>query len=287
MNSRKRQALLVIGAVMGVAIFAGWAGDGLKGDKIFDWLFVTCGWQYTDGWRIVLSLVFLALAFIAAWYGSRTIEDMFELDIKVDQGKNQRSARMLVFIVSPANGFSVTREGEEIIISKGGIKLALTGRLQEDIDNIAKANMFINWQQQMRGLMEHLRFEEVRLEKIVYVGSQDKDGGEDGSFRQIENIHLLLSQYLPAGTVYEKHCVNFLSFSKLRETLHEILAKACRDGFDDKDIVLDITGGTKTSSIAGADATLEGRVPFQYVDTGSPEVYVYQVVGKSKASSSI
>ena len=48
--------------------------------------------------------------------------------------------------------------------------------------------------------------------------------------------------------------------------------------FTDKDIVIDVTGGTTMASIAGSSSTLNTRVTFQYVQTNPPhEVYAYDV----------
>ena len=51
-----------------------------------------------------------------------------------------------------------------------------------------------------------------------------------------------------------------------------------KEKFTDKDIVIDVTGGNITASIAGASSTLSTGITFQYVQTNSPhEVYAYDV----------
>jgi hypothetical protein len=48
---------------------------------------------------------------------------------------------------------------------------------------------------------------------------------------------------------------------------------------NERDIIIDVTGGFKTTSIAGASITFNSQVTFQYVQTLPPnEVYAYDVV---------
>jgi hypothetical protein len=50
----------------------------------------------------------------------------------------------------------------------------------------------------------------------------------------------------------------------------------------EQDIIIDVTGGVKTASIAGASITFNTQVTFQYVQTFPPyEVYAYDVVYQS------
>ena len=47
----------------------------------------------------------------------------------------------------------------------------------------------------------------------------------------------------------------------------------------ERDIMIDVTGGIKTASIAGASITFNSQVMFQYVQTQPPyEVYAYDVL---------
>lgn len=65
---------------------------------------------------------------------------------------------------------------------------------------------------------------------------------------------------------------------KLRE--YEVEEK-----ISEEDIIIDVTGGQKTTSIAGALVTLNSQVTFQYVQTNEPyNVVAYDVVIQSPVS---
>ncbi len=52
---------------------------------------------------------------------------------------------------------------------------------------------------------------------------------------------------------------------------------------DEEDIIIDVTGGQKTTSIAGAVITLNSQVSFQYVQTNEPyKIMAYDVMIHSR-----
>jgi hypothetical protein len=64
------------------------------------------------------------------------------------------------------------------------------------------------------------------------------------------------------------------------------LEKLIQAGFNEQDIVIDITGGQKTTSIAGAVVTFNSQVTFQYVQTDDPyDVLIYDVVVRMPVSA--
>ncbi|MBI5780573.1 MAG: hypothetical protein HZA65_02745 [Rhodocyclales bacterium] len=55
--------------------------------------------------------------------------------------------------------------------------------------------------------------------------------------------------------------------------LNDLVNEAKEDGYQEKDIMIDITGGQKTASVAGALVTLHhSELEFQYVGTNAPYV---------------
>jgi hypothetical protein len=61
--------------------------------------------------------------------------------------------------------------------------------------------------------------------------------------------------------------------------LRQVIEAAKNEHLADRDIMIDVTGGQKTASIAGASVTLNNDVVFQYVQTGGdpPEVFAYDL----------
>ena len=65
----------------------------------------------------------------------------------------------------------------------------------------------------------------------------------------------------------------------LDETLRDLLAREDSDGRGLHTLCVDITGGQKPASIAGAIATLDNRVTIQYVQTGgAKQAHTYDLV---------
>ena len=81
--------------------------------------------------------------------------------------------------------------------------------------------------------------------------------------------------------------VEFEDFNALHRCLRGIISQEKKDAdLKDEDIVIDVTGGQKTTSIAGATITFNTRVTFQYVQTRHPfEVYAYDVIHLSHQSA--
>jgi hypothetical protein len=60
--------------------------------------------------------------------------------------------------------------------------------------------------------------------------------------------------------------------------LQEAVSVCEKEGYDEDDIIIDVTGGFKTASIAGAMVTLNRHVCFQYVGTVPPfNCWVYNI----------
>ena len=73
--------------------------------------------------------------------------------------------------------------------------------------------------------------------------------------------------------------MDFEDFNELVQCLREIIKSEKERGFEDEDIVIDVTGGFKTTSIAGSSITFNTNVTFQYVRTLEPKkVYAYDIV---------
>ena len=183
------------------------------------------------------------------------------------------------------------------MVTDGGKSASLSGgweRLPDDIEGITTSKIFWNWQQPLRALRGM-----HQLETIYLIGSPDAAGyqplGLDETGEPLENsagfkqtpgsgkgshtylrlCQRLLEGYLPVGdgiprAVIPWHVpVDFESFNDLTKELRNIL-RPLREKLSPRQILVDVTGGQKVTSIAGAVLTLNNELRFQYVQTNEP-----------------
>jgi hypothetical protein len=180
----------------------------------------------------------------------------------------------LILIVSPSNRRLETSSFPlRVPLDRGEITLQGES-LEKDLAALDQARGMgtWNWQQLLRAVRAH----QYHLVRLQLVGST----GEDGSHRELESCASILRQYLPNTEVIPAQAaIDFTNFNELTEGIAAIVREEKRRGVAEDDIVIDVTGGFKTASIAGAMVTLSGRVKFQYVETGKyGRIYLYQVV---------
>jgi len=164
------------------------------------------------------------------------------------------------------------------------------------------------WQQMLRALIPH----EPQLKSVWLVGSR----GDKGSFRQLPKCRSFLQALLgPEVSVFiegrdlvsakfteemarklHNQAVDFEDFHEIKERLDALLHRIESKPYshDASDIVIDVTGGQKTTSIAAATLTLKSDVVFQYVQTdgkasvsaedptGGNEVLIYDAIWVEK-----
>lgn len=97
----------------------------------------------------------------------------------------------------------------------------------------------------------------------------------------------VVKQLYPALTVKEV-AVGGMDFERIDEVFNNIelfYAQAAHVGCKEQDILVDITGGQKTNSIAAAVATLLSGRQFQYISTGTKDVMAYDVRYIEKSES--
>jgi len=174
------------------------------------------------------------------------------------------------------------------IVQNGATVVTLSGNLKNDIDNLEKAKSMSpplrwNWQQLLRALVPHID----SLKSVYLLGSPEPGG----SYRWLDAAEEIIKMYKNNVEVKRyKNPVDFEDFDELLKIIINCIECLREEGIKDKDIIIDITGGTKTASIAGAIATLNTRVTFQYVSTnpdpktGEYTVWAYDVAVQSPIS---
>lgn len=166
--------------------------------------------------------------------------------------------------------------------------------LESDIKKLNELDEFDrwNWQQVMRAVNRH----KSELKTVVLIGSKDNKNmrGETrkGSWHFRDDAERLIGHYLvdvEIRKVEEK--IDFQDFKAMSSCLKKQIDWLKKQGYSDDDIIIDVTGGQVTTSIAGAAVTMRSQgLTFQYVTTnpGSDDkenVLAYNVRVVSPASS--
>ena len=271
-----------------ILVSGSWVADGLKGEVLFGewkWARSLAGWS---GWSAVpevfgrlvgwidFQLVGLFVA-VSCFVGTSFWLYSYRRDFAQVRTLSQspctphRSLILLVSIPRPVPEC----HGDAVRVPDGRDgHVPLDGPLDDDIERFTVHGVRWNWQQLLRGIKPHL----PGLERVWLVGSGPAG---TGSFKHLTMCDTVLRKYLSSDTAVMRHpdAVNFEDFNGLSRCLRQIIRKEQEEGMREEDIVVDITGGQKTTSIAGAGITLSTEVTFQYVQTGAPfEVYAYDVV---------
>lgn len=194
--------------------------------------------------------------------------------------------KVLIMLVSPPN-IEASLNGESLTIpGRNGTEqtITFTNDLPAMIELLSEKGIHWNWQQNMRSLAVHSK----GVEQVVLLGSCNAPGGKpNGSVNRLEEITRLLTRFVPRARFHdnrEEPC-DFNKMEHLRHTIVHWVEEMEGLGYRQEDIIVDVTGGTKTASIAAALATLTlGGVEFQYIPERGQVAQAYNVVVTSQAN---
>ncbi|MHB1592310.1 MAG: hypothetical protein ACYCTW_12395 [Sulfuricella sp.] len=141
----------------------------------------------------------------------------------------------------------------------------LSGDLDKDILAFTTAQWRWPGQQFLRALRPHVLAEADKLDHLVLIGSP----GSRGSYGSLDAAKQLALLYAETATVHlHPEAIGFEDIEAMQQTFDWWINFFREKGIAEKDIILDATGGQKTTSIAAALTTLRWeRVEFQYVQT--------------------
>jgi len=203
-------------------------------------------------------------------------------------GKDAGQRKHLVLFLS-----NLKKELEEI----GGIpeKITLSNNINNDIKNIeslkqGKPSVFWTWEMPLRAIRHHLG----RLESVTLICSRESirqaslfvsickkyDNFNDLGFflfsgREDRDGLLPLTDSLD---IRDYKGFNFENFDELSTAMWDLINEFKKKGYPEKEIMIDITGGQKPTSITGAAITFNREIEAQYVQTNTPwEVRGYDV----------
>jgi hypothetical protein len=257
-----------------------WISDGLKGDCLFlyIWNMNSCGFGET----IPSILVSLAIFIVSTWFLVTEGQKLFYINL--NQVSEIKPHPVLIIAVSTLNT-KLIKKSDGIYIYMNDQKRLLTffrkkyiklsNSIDKDIEAFNAHNFKANTQQLLRAVRPHLK--NNTLKKVFLIGST----GENGSYQMLKDVECLLHHYDPTLVFpcKDKSGIRFDDVDALRDR-YEMLVQEAKKNYAEDDIILDVTGGQKTASIAAAMTTFRYRkLKFQYVDTGGNNaVRAYNIV---------
>lgn len=275
-NSYVKITLLTLAAISS----SSWISDGLKGDCLFLYIWNINSCEF--GETIPSVLISLAIFIVSTWFLVTEGQKLFYINLK--QVSEIKPHSVLIMAVSTLNT-NLVKKNDGIYIymndQKGFLTffrkkhIKLSNDIDKDIEAFNTQNFKANTQQLLRAVRPHLKNNTLR--KVYLIGST----GENGSYQMLKDVECLLHHYNPELNVpyKDKSGICFDDVDALRNR-YEILVQEAKKRYPEDDIILDVTGGQKTASIAAAMTTFRYRkLKFQYVDTGGNNtVKAYNIV---------
>ncbi len=268
-----------IAAALSTLITGSWTADGLKGEALFsDWIPIFKEYQILV---IIVTLLLFIASFLLLYKHKADFLGVRELSHQLCEPHEG----LILLLTDPNSSPPDTKL--PWTITKGDITVKVKGKsLDEDINELEKLKSknpynYWNWQQILRGLQPH----QSSLKQVYLIGS-------DKSSNYYERAEKLIKSYfigrdIPVQKLEQP--VNFEDFSKMVWSIKKAVDIFKKSGIKEGDIIIDVTGGQKTASIAAAAVTLNSEVTFQYVQTagrdGKYEVLAYDVIVRSSVSA--
>lgn len=247
----------IISAMMTI-ILSHFAAGAIEGSFIIKWYF----WPWLNYPLTVISLLSLFLLSFLWFYENRsTFQSIQVLDTSFITPH-----RCLILLVSgpnkpPPDTFPWTLSDDKN--NQATIGATTPSLLLNDIKELNKI-VYWNWQQILRGLYPHRE----SLEKVILIGSTDDSQKGRGSYKYLGQAKMLIDRYFPNMDIKPlKKAIDFEDFHSLISCIRKEIEKL-KDKFSEDDIIIDVTGGQKTTSIAAASVTMVNhKLKFQYVKT--------------------
>jgi hypothetical protein len=273
MPKLKKIPLVGIIALLSTIVTGSWVADGLKGEALFsEWFPILREWK-------LLAILGALTLFIISLIWLYNYRKIFLAVRTLEQLHTCKPHACLIMLLSTPNIVPSAFSWPIEIKDRNGNKAALIGMsLEEDIGALNNVNYW-NWQQLLREIEPH----QSSLKYAYFIGSKDS-GKMKGSFGFLDNAKSLIQRYCSSVKVFiAETSVNFEDLKELTKVIYRAVRQLLEElEMSEEDIIIDVTGGQKTTSIAGAVVTLNSQVSFQYVQTNKPyNVVAYDVIIQS------
>jgi hypothetical protein len=258
-STRIARALGLLALSLLSLVSSSWVADGLKGECLMEWAFGPCTNSVGMLGRAGGSLVVFAVVAALAYRGARDLLPVRTLA----QNPMVRPHRALI---APISRFEPLPEqnGGKWQVTKNDVTVSLSGNLEQDIQALNAIKPYWNGQQFLRGLQPHLEAGELTHMRLI--GSK---AGVRASQDTLEKVGNLVKLYAPdICLVSDSNGVDYQDLRALLAAIDNNIAELVRQRVPENQIIIDVTGGQKTTSIACALATLHRpSVEFQYVES--------------------
>ena len=155
-------------------------------------------------------------------------------------------------------------------------EITLSGKLKDDANHSELTSIRFPWQQILRGIAAH--GDTVKTVHLLASKSKNPNDTLD-SFKDLAACKMLLEHYGLKVECFDKG-LDFEDVHALGQALESLIKQRKKSHRQSNDIMIDCTGGTKTTSIAAAMVTLHHPdISFQYV-THQGKVFAYNIVNR-------
>jgi len=245
---------IMLGVVV-LVISLGWFTDNLQDMFKGDFKWVNLG-----AW-ITFMIFPITLLSVSIW--ARKISD--DLYLRIPQDDHPPKMQAMIIFLSP-----VGRDEEWL---EESVKNIDWGCMTEKSD---RERFLGSWRMTIEAIAYHMD----RLRTVIVIPSADSRVREDGSFRNIDLFKETINKLLPDGcsiNIDVRDPVDYEDADALVVRLQKVYTDLYQEGFNDRDMIVDITGGQKVTTVAGAVISIiEGR-RFQYVSTHDYKVRTYDI----------
>jgi len=217
-------------------------------------------------WTTWVALLAFPAAFAGLWWFAGRASD--GIRVVVTQHSPERVRGLILFLSHPGRNPNTLQQQLEQVPAD-------PGALLESLDRHS-------WRMPLTAIDYH----RSRLEKLVVIASADIGSGDKldpGSWRHLDLFKkavtrlglapdslIILPQDFPRG-------VGFENAGDLVEAVDQAYAQLQELGIRDREVLIDITGGQKICTVAGAAGALADNRLFQYVSTHDYSVHSYDV----------
>lgn len=248
------------GLALSLALLVNWLAEALKGDVPF------CSWtgleatqcRAAGGQWMALTAIGAALAAVAV-LGTKLMSRLRPVDELVET--DLRPAEVLVTLVSKPAAATGPSPVQPAHMPEPSLQSAPPMPPLPLLPPMPP-----NWQPLVQAMQAHGQV----LQRLLLVGSR-----QSGPF--LAQCSQVLQTVLPGPSPtiqHARHCPDYFCLADVRDTLSREIAALQRDpALQGARIVVDITGGTKTASIAAAIAAMERDVALQYVEGATVRTY--------------
>ncbi len=203
-----------------------------------------------SSWSVNLKLLCSGLILFSFYWAIKNIVSQSKIYVTAD---SPAQIKVLCVFLSPFKTRANSRNDSYYEIIE--IHKALHSN---DLDQLKLEET--TWKMPLKAIEHHgARLKQVRIFTSC---------GEKGSSKQFDVFRSLVNYLYPTVQVKEEFSggIDFLDIRAIFDAVDNLYAEAVEEGYRENDVLVDVTGGHKTNSIAASVATLAKGRQFQYIN---------------------